>query len=105
MSVLGFVEPLQSAVAKLMDGYNSATIAGDVDNAMVCGLFYSVGMLFCTADLMEDQRNFRKLLHKMVCFLLVFEINQTVAQIVLIISCPLPAKVERKRIGLLHSSM
>mmetsp|Transcript_26788 Transcript_26788/g.64273 ORF Transcript_26788/g.64273 Transcript_26788/m.64273 type:complete len:1395 (+) Transcript_26788:24-4208(+) len=77
-SVLLFVEPFQSVVEKLMDGYNSATIVGDVDNAMNCGLSYWGLMMFITSDLMEGQKELCNFVHRMF---------------------------ERKRIGFLHSAM
>jgi hypothetical protein len=55
-SVLCFVEPFQAATARLVDGYTSATIVGDVDNFLLCGLIYGSGSLFCTNDLVGVQK-------------------------------------------------
>lgn len=49
-----------------MNGYYSATIVGDVDNAITCGLYSCAGSMFCTANLMGAQKKLGNFLHQMV---------------------------------------
>eukprot|EP00578_Thalassiosira_sp_NH16_P017378 CAMPEP_0181111258 /NCGR_PEP_ID=MMETSP1071-20121207/19174_1 /TAXON_ID=35127 /ORGANISM="Thalassiosira sp., Strain NH16" /LENGTH=596 /DNA_ID=CAMNT_0023195129 /DNA_START=1 /DNA_END=1791 /DNA_ORIENTATION=- len=61
-----FVEPFQSCQAKLVDGYNSAIIAGDVDNAMSIGMYHWGLPILCTADLTKGQNKLCTFLHQLV---------------------------------------
>lgn len=61
-----FVEPFQAAVEHCLRGYNSAAIVGDVDNAMLNGLYYCVAYFFVIPDLVVLQRNLTNFLHQMV---------------------------------------
>lgn len=67
-SVQCFIEPAQAAAAKFMDGYYSATIAGDIDNALFCGLWYCAGSMFCTTDILVVQKKLGNFLPRLVCF-------------------------------------
>ncbi len=49
ISVYGLVDPFQASAQKVMDGYNSATIVGDADNAMVCAVMYCIASFCCFA--------------------------------------------------------
>jgi len=77
-SVHGVVEPFQSSRQKILNGYNSASIVGDTDNAMLCGLLHSMGAFLLFAELTGIQRNMVKFMHMMA---------------------------KQKRIGLLHNLM
>lgn len=62
-SVQCFVEPFQSASAKLMDGFTSATIVGDSDSQMYCGLYYCATQMFYMDNLFTGQQKLSSFLH------------------------------------------
>lgn len=75
-SVIGISQPAQAARDEMYNGHVSATIIGDRDNAMLCGLMYIIVSFLSTQDLEGLQRECVKFVHEMA---------------------------KHKRIGLLHS--
>eukprot|EP00581_Thalassiosira_minuscula_P001914 CAMPEP_0183748936 /NCGR_PEP_ID=MMETSP0737-20130205/68026_1 /TAXON_ID=385413 /ORGANISM="Thalassiosira miniscula, Strain CCMP1093" /LENGTH=1365 /DNA_ID=CAMNT_0025984679 /DNA_START=116 /DNA_END=4210 /DNA_ORIENTATION=+ len=52
-----FFEPGQACVEFCLNGYNSAKIVGDVDNAMLCGMIYCISYFVSMPDLECLQRS------------------------------------------------
>jgi len=76
--VFSFVEPFQAVTARLLDGYTSATIVGDVDNFMLCGLIFCSGSLFCTDDLVGVQKTLNIFMRHMVCIITLLHQNMII---------------------------
>lgn len=66
-SVRYVVEPLQLAADVCQNGYNSARIAGDIDNAMLSLWGYSVAHLFAIPDLVGLHQKMITFTQQMVC--------------------------------------
>ena len=65
-SVRYFVKPLQSAVGTVQDVYNSARIAGDVDNAMLSLCVYCIVHIFSIPDLLGLHKKMVNVMYQMV---------------------------------------
>jgi hypothetical protein len=63
---IGIVEPFQANMERAVAGYKSATIVGDVDSALICGLNFSGWSLFGTNDLCKNQKTLGNFLYEMV---------------------------------------
>ena len=66
-SVLCYVEPWQASIVRCYEGYEAATLIGDVDNAMQCAMYYSASSLFVAPDLAERQITVGRFMRQMVC--------------------------------------
>ena len=66
ISGVGIVEPFQANMARAIAGCKSATIVGDVDSALMCGLIFSGWSLFGCKDLRGNQKTLGNFLYEMV---------------------------------------
>ncbi|KAL7544794.1 hypothetical protein ACHAWF_008162 [Thalassiosira exigua] len=80
LSVNAIFKPSQASPEYILDGYKSANIVGDIDNAMMCGLLWCVASFFsCSVgSLIDLQKQIRRFLLEMA---------------------------KHQRIGILHSGM
>ena len=65
-TVRTFFEPFQSAVDTCQNGYNSARIAGDVDNAMLSLWVYCIVHIFSIPDLLGLHKKMTNFSYQMV---------------------------------------
>ena len=66
-SVRYFVEPFQAALDTCKNGYNSARLAGDIDNALLSLFGYCITHLFAIPDLASFHKKIINFLQQMVC--------------------------------------
>jgi len=62
-----FAESVQMNAECLRMAYQSAKIAGDVDNACLIGLMYGIAASYCSPDLLQLQKVLANFMYEMVC--------------------------------------
>ena len=103
-TITTYVEPFQASYERLLKGYNSAQIVGDIDSAMASGLHSCIVRIYCFPDLSSVQGNVIYFFHQSVSITCIRFFLPNTAHLSHKVFAYL-IKVERRRQPILHSLM